>query len=70
MKYIVDRFEGKYAVCEDVNKEIIDIKLNILPNEIKEGDVVVFNKGVYSIDVDETKARKDRVGKLMNDIWE
>jgi hypothetical protein len=36
--YCVDRIEGEYAVIECPDKNMINIKIISLPNEIKEGD--------------------------------
>ncbi len=46
MKVIIDRFEGKYAVCEKKNLEMIDIEIDKLPKEVKEGDVLII-EGKY-----------------------
>ena len=40
-KYIIDRFEGDFAVCENYDtEEIIDILKEKLPNDAKEGDII------------------------------
>lgn len=31
MKYIIDRFEGKWTVCEDENCKMVDIEKSKLP---------------------------------------
>jgi len=40
MKVIVDRFEGKYAVCEKEGNVMINIEKSQLPKGVKEGDVI------------------------------
>ncbi|MDD2482625.1 MAG: DUF3006 domain-containing protein [Lutispora sp.] len=69
MRYIIDRFEGDYAVCEDVNKEIINIERTEIPSEAKEGDVIVRHEGKIYIDIDETNKRKENIQRLMDDLW-
>ncbi|MFD1357350.1 DUF3006 domain-containing protein [Fictibacillus halophilus] len=69
-KGIVDRIEGDLAVVECSNK-ILAIPLSKLPREVKVGDVIVFHHdSSITIDEKETKARKDKITKLMNELWE
>lgn len=70
MKLIIDRFEGKFAVCETENKEMINISKNDLPNGVKEGDVLIETNGRYIIDVAETQKQKAEIEKLINDVFE
>lgn len=64
MRFIIDRFEGDYAVVELENQETIDIPRKILPEEAKEGDIVkVF------IDEEETKSRKEIIKNKFNDLF-
>ena len=68
MKYIVDRIEGDFAVCEAEDQSMIDIALSELPANLKEGDNLAFTDGLYEImqpDLD----RKERINKLMDDLW-
>jgi len=69
MKYIIDRFEGDYAVCEDENKQMIDIERDKIPAEAREGDVLIQQGDKYIIDLDETNRRKEKIQRLMDDLW-
>lgn len=69
MKYIVDRIEKNFAVCEDENKKMIDISLEFLPKNIKEGTVLYYKNGKYEIDKIEEQQRIDRIKKKIEDIW-
>ena len=41
MKFIVDRIEENIVVCENIDtKEIIQISINEIPENIKEGNVI------------------------------
>ena len=55
MLLVIDRFEGDFAVCEDANKNIVNIKREIVPKEAKEGDILVqerqANKEKISINI-------------------
>ncbi len=70
MKVIVDRFEGEYAVCEKENLDMINIEIKKLPKGVKEGDVLIIEEDSIRIDKDETKNRRNRIRKLMDDLLE
>lgn len=69
MKGTIDRIEGEYVVLE-VNGEMIDIKKNLMPNGIKEGDIVEVVDDEYVILVDETIKYKKVIEDLFNDLKE
>nr|WP_300004292.1 DUF3006 domain-containing protein [Tissierella sp.] len=56
MKFIIDRFEGDFAVVELSNREMIDIPVCMIPPEAKEGDTLKI-----IIDEEETLRRKKRI---------
>ena len=65
MKITIDRIEGEYAVVELENKTMLDMSILLIPEGAKEGDILSIEN-----DKDETKARKERVKELMDDLWE
>ncbi|WP_010234401.1 DUF3006 domain-containing protein [Clostridium arbusti] len=69
MKVVVDRFEGKYAVCEKNDRTMVNIKMSKLPKELKEGDVLQIKGKIISIDLAETLKRKAEIKELTKDIW-
>lgn len=69
MKYIIDRFEGDYAVVEDEHKGMKDIHLKDLPKEVQEGDVLVMMEDTYHIDLEETQKRKRKTQEIMDELW-
>lgn len=69
MKYIIDRFEGSVAVCENEQNQIIKIDKQKLPKRAKEGDVLQFIEGVLIIDAAETNKRKEKIKHLMKNLW-
>lgn len=69
-KVIIDRFEGKYAICEKENKEMINIERVKLPKKVVEGDVLIIEGVSIAIDKTETKKRRERINGLMDDLWE
>lgn len=65
MNIIIDRFEGNYAVVELPDMTMVDMPISLVPEGAKEGDVLVIE-----IDTNETRERKERIQKLMDDLWE
>lgn len=70
MKYIIDRLEGTIAVCEDENKQMVNIPKYRLPLEAKEGDAIVEKDGMFEIDDAETLERRAKMKQLMNKLFE
>lgn len=64
MKVIIDRIEGDYVVVEIGVGKIVSAP-KILFQNAKEGDVFKIE-----IDREETDARKEKIQKLMNNLFE
>ena len=70
MKFTIDRIEENIAVCQNVDtKEIVEIEVRNLPNEIKEGSVIYFDGNSYVIDEEEENIIKKRIEDKMNKLW-
>lgn len=69
MKVIIDRFEGKYAVCEKENRKMINIEVSSLPEGVKEGDVLDINCGKIKLNKVETQRRNREIKELTEDLW-
>ena len=69
MKGIIDRFEGHYAVVELSDGKMIDVDRAQLPAEAEEGMVIDISKSI-TINLDETKRRKEEIEKLTEDLWD
>lgn len=69
MKVIIDRFEGKFAVCEKEDRKMIDIDKSKIPLTAKEGDVLIITNDNITIDVEETYNRKKEIDELTKDMW-
>lgn len=69
MKYIVDRIESDIAVCEDENLSIVNIPLSVLPKGAKEGSVILFKDGVYSLTLKDEEERRNKLFNLMEDLF-
>ncbi len=70
MKYTIDRFEGTIAVCEDEQKNMVNIPKYRLPLEVKEGDIIVEVEGMLQIDDEETNERRKKAKQLMSKLFE
>lgn len=62
MKFVIDRFEGEWAIIEGVNKGFYKISASAL-KEFKEGDSIVISK-------DENDKRKERIKSLSDELFE
>jgi hypothetical protein len=69
MKLIIDRFENNYAVCEKEDRTMINIEKSKLPQNAKEGDVLIIKNDKIIIDYEETLKRKKIIENLTEDIW-
>lgn len=65
MKVTIDRFEGNYVIVELPNRSTVDMPKQLVPEDAKEGDILNID-----IDKNETVKRKERIKKLMDDLWE
>lgn len=68
-KFIIDRFEEEYAVLQKESLETVDVLKTELP-DAKEGDVVVYENGVYSVDYKETQKRKEFIQEKLRKLFE
>ena len=59
---VIDRFEGKYAICEDSEQKYFAIELTELPKEVKPGCVLqITDEGELRLDEEETQRRRQRI---------
>ena len=62
MKYVLDRFEGDYAILENLNSHgMEEINKSCLPDGIREGDVLVWNGEDFLYDDVETQNRQNSI---------
>ena len=67
---IIERFEGTKVIIENEEGNFITEEKSILPEGAKEGDCLIFENGVYSIDrIMTNKKRKENID-LQNSLWE
>ena len=59
MKYSIDRIENDIAVLENIDtNEIIEIEISLLPENIKESNIVIYENNIYKIDQETEDSRK------------
>ena len=64
MQYIIDRFEGNFAILEAENGEYTGMERARLPREAGEGDVVVHELGAFRIDREPCAHPSENEGSL------
>lgn len=69
MKVTIDRFEGKYAVCEKEDNTMVNIEKSQIPADAKEGDILSIEDNSITIDTYETKKKRKLIEELTKDIW-
>lgn len=67
--YVIDRFEGACAVLEGEDGKMHDFPLAQLPPQVRPGDVLRRENGVWCIDEAETDRRAREIRRLMDDIF-
>jgi len=59
MKYSIDRIENDIAVLENIDtNEIIEIEISLLPENIKESNIVIYENNIYKLDQETEDSRK------------
>lgn len=64
MIFVVDRLEENHAVLQNEQEECLVLPLDQLPPAIAPGDVIIETEGAYTIDVEQTRLRRERLKRL------
>lgn len=68
-KYSVDRIENDIAVCENEKGVFINIDIQDLPSNVREGSVLIkTDNNTYVVDEKETLKRKKYLFDLQNKL--
>lgn len=68
MKFVVDRVEGDYAVCENCDsKEMSNLEKAIFPEDIQAGTLFELIDGVVAILPNEET--HERIKEKMDKLW-
>ncbi len=61
-RYTIDRFENDVAVCEEKStQKMVDIPISLLPQNVKEQDILSFIDGIYTINLQATNLAKENI---------
>ena len=63
-RYVLDRFEGKFAVLEAAGGGMRNLPREKLPEGCREGDVFNEENGVFTRDDEETRRRAEKISRL------
>ena len=69
MNYIIDRFEGIYAVCEDEERQFVNIEKTALPAGAREGSSISVSENGDIFLVHDIE-REKRIADKMQSVWE
>lgn len=69
MKYSVERIEENVALCEDDLSKTVKLRLDELPENIHEGDIIVRTENGYTIDSDETSVRRKKMAEMQKKLF-
>lgn len=68
--FSIDRFENSFAICENRDTgEMINIRRDELPNNIKEGSILKFQNGKYILDLEGTKKEQNEIKNLVDNLF-
>ena len=65
--FIIDRFEGDWAIIETENRHTFNLPRFIVPPAIKEGDVISIQ---VDIDLITTKERTEKSKRLLENLFD
>ncbi|MHB9146794.1 MAG: DUF3006 domain-containing protein [Symbiobacteriia bacterium] len=66
MFWVIDRFEGEYAVLVGDDRAVAQLPKANLPAGVKEGDVLRLD---LVLDEEETARRRARIAQETEDLW-
>lgn len=71
MKLYVDRIEETVAVCQTEDERTVEIQLSVLPSDLKEGNVLVYDEnGNFIVDKEKEEERRLELFELQNSLFD
>lgn len=62
MKYVIDKIENDIVLLESINdNNMTEVDIKLLPEGVKETDVLIFDGDSYILD---NKAKEDRLDRI------
>lgn len=69
-KFIVDRFEENFAICENKdNGSFLDIPRAFISDNVKAGNIIKFDNGLYVPDNEAYLSEVEEIKKLANSVF-
>ncbi|WP_099204451.1 DUF3006 domain-containing protein [Scatolibacter rhodanostii] len=69
-RLIIDRFEGKYVICEDAEQKSYAIEITELPENAKVGSVIdITDDGELKVNEEETEDIRNRVNEKQKKLF-
>jgi len=65
----VDRIVSNIAICYDEHERKIELPLSELPEQIREGDMLILCNGRYQIDKTATEQRRAQLNRLQRQVF-
>ena len=66
MKYVVDRIIENIVVLENIeSREMIEVSIELVPEGVKDGSILIFSEGLYQFDIDEETSRRESIREKM-----
>lgn len=69
MKYSIDRIEENIVICEDDDSNVLKLRLDELPQNVHEGDIIEQTENGFVIDAGETQIRRKKMAELQRNIF-
>ena len=70
IRYGVDRFEGDICVLIDMDGGVSEVEKSLLPEGVKEGDVIYLDGGYYWLEPDRTEAMREVARQLIDELFD
>ena len=67
--YIIDRIEKTIAVCENEDGSMVNIPINIIKGNIRDGAIIVKEEAYFVIDENKSKNREKKISDLTKGMW-
>ena len=69
MRFTVESIEDKITRLEDESENYIFVDSSLLPAEVKEGDILIFDGVNYTVDASATMERRRAVYEKFNKLF-
>ena len=70
MKYTVERIEDNVVVLEDENGNLLEVSLRLLPENIKSGNILLFENNSYNLINTADEERRKRIKEKYQQLFD